>query len=218
MFFALPFTSALNTSVIFTLVPAISGLYSRVLVRERLAWPTMLSLICGLVGAIWVLFRGDLAAFLELTWNRGDLIFLGGCFAMGFYTPLVKLLYRTKDHEEPMVLLTFWILVTGVLWLLLLAGPRLPALYWSLVPGRVWMGIVYLALFTTVISFFLTQYSIPYLGATRVISYSYLYPVFVLLLDFMGGHGWPAIQVFPGILLVLFSMFLMQKEPWDKVE
>ena len=41
---------------------------------------------------------GDLGRLLALDFNKGDLIFLAGCFAMGFYTPLVKLFHR----REPM--------------------------------------------------------------------------------------------------------------------
>jgi len=67
------------------------------------------------VGAVWVIFRGDLSLFLAMAWNRGDLIFLGGCLAMGLYTPLIRLLHR----GESMLVMTFWILITGCIWLLL---------------------------------------------------------------------------------------------------
>ena len=66
------------------------------------------------------------------------LIFLGGCFAMGLYTPLVKLLHR----GESMAVMTFWVLVTGSLWLMLFAGGRLPAVAWTAVPLFAWLGVV----------------------------------------------------------------------------
>ena len=39
---------------------------------------------------------------------------------MAAYTPLVKLLHR----GEPMAVMTFWVLVTGSFWLLILGGNR----------------------------------------------------------------------------------------------
>ncbi len=207
MFLSLRYTTALNTSVIFALVPSIAGFYAIFLVRERLTVDKLIALACGMVGAIWVIYRGDLSQLLTMQWNRGDLIFLAGCFAMGLYTPLVRLLHR----GEPMVVMTFWILVTGTGWRLLLAGPRLLAVHWTEVSAMVWFGVVYLALFTTVLSFFLTQYAIPFIGPTRVMAYSYLYPGLVLLLDIALGNGWPGVGVIPGVLVVLVAMFVIQR-------
>ena len=79
-----------------------------------------------------------------------------------------------------------------------------------MVPLEIWLGVCYLAMFTTVITFFLTQYSISYLGPTRVMSYSYLYPSLVLLLDMSMGKGLPNLKVVPGVLVVLAAMFVIQ--------
>ncbi len=207
MFLSLRYTSALNTSVIFTLVPSISGIYAVLLVKERLKKEQLLALGLGMIGAVWVIFRGDFGQFTAMAWNKGDLIFLAGCLAMGLYTPLIKLFYR----GEPMVVITFWILVTGSVWLLLISGYRLFTLDWRAVSLTVWLGIAYLALFTTVITFFLTQYAVPYIGPTKVMAYSYLYPGLVLLIDLVLGHGWPSGSVIPGILMVLAAMPVIQR-------
>jgi drug/metabolite transporter (DMT)-like permease len=208
MFLSLRYTTALNTSVLFTLVPSISGVYAMAITGERLGRARCIALGCGLVGAVWVIFRGDSEMLLAMAWSRGDVIFLAGCFAMGLYTPLVKLLHR----GEPMAVMTFWVLVTGSLWLLLFAGGRLVEVPWTTVSGTVWAGVGYLAVFTTIITFFLTQYAVPFLGPTRVMAYSYLYPGLVLLLDVAFGHGLPPLRVIPGVLIVLAAMFIVQRE------
>jgi drug/metabolite transporter (DMT)-like permease len=111
-----------------------------------------------------------------------------------------------------MAVMTFWVLVTGALWLLLFAGARLTAVEWSAVPLFAWLGVAYLAVFTTIITFFLTQYAVPYLGPTRVMAYSYLYPGLVLLIDLALGHGLPPLRVIPGVLVVLAAMFVLQNQ------
>lgn len=208
MFMALRYTSALNISVIFALVPSISGFYALILLRERLAKEQLLALACGLIGVVWVIFRGDIAQLLAMQWNRGDAIFFGGCVAMGLYTPLVKMVHR----GESMAIITFWVLVTGSLWLLPVTGSRLFTVDWAAVPLFAWVGIAYLVVFTTIITFFLTQYAVLYLGPTRVAAYSYLYPALVLLIDLGLGHGLPPIRVIPGILVVLAAMFVLQSK------
>lgn len=206
MFLSLRYTSALNTSVIFALVPSISGGYALLFVGERLRKEQLLALAFGLIGVVWVIFKGDLSQFFAMEWNKGDLIFLGGCFAMGLYTPLVKILHR----GEPMAIMTFWVLVTGSLWLLLFAGAQMTTVDWVAVPAFAWLGVAYLAVFTTIITFFLTQFAVPYLGPTRVTSYSYLYPGFVLVIDLLLGHGLPPLRVIPGVLVVLAAMVVLQ--------
>ena len=159
-----------------------------------------------MIGAIWVIFRGDWSAFLAMEWNKGDLIFLSGGFSMGLYTPLVRLLHR----DEPMAVMTFWVLVTGSLWLLFFNASSILVTVWSNIPLTVWAGVFYLAVFTTIITFFLTQYAIPYLGPTRVMSYSYLYPGLVLLIQLALGQGLPSPAVIPGVVIVLAAMFIIQ--------
>jgi len=208
MFESLRYTNALSTSVIFTLVPGISGIYSAIFLKERLGRGRLWALFFGMVGALWVIFRGDLNRLLGLEVNHGDLLFLAGCFMMAAYTPLVKKLHQ---HESMMVM-TFWVLVTGTGWLLLLSFAGLGAVDWQGVETRVWAGIVYLAVFSTIITFYLTHISILYLGPTRVMAYSYFYPAFVLIINWGLGKGLPPAIILPGVVVVTLATVVLQWE------
>ncbi|MFP7755517.1 DMT family transporter [Thermodesulfobacteriota bacterium B35] len=207
MFLSLRYTTALNTGVLYTLVPGISSVYSALLLRERLGRYRLMALLLAMAGAIWVIFRGDISRLLAMDLNRGDLIFFAGCLLIALYTPLVKLLHR----GESMIVMTFWVLVTGTFWLLLLSGNRLASISWSGVAPMVWAGIVYLAVFSTIVTFFLTQLATLYLGPTRVTAYSYLYPPYILLLDWIFGHGLPSLRTLAGVALILMAMVVVQK-------
>lgn len=207
MFLSLRWTSALNTSVIFTLVPGISGIYSAILLRERLGLYRLTALVLAMIGALWVIFQGDPAKMFALELGKGDMIFFLGCLFMAGYTPLIRFLHR----GESMAVMTFWILVTGILWLLILGGTRLATVDWPHVEPFVWGGIIYLAIFCTIITFFLTQISTLYLGPTRVMAYSYLYPPLVLMIDWLLGHGLPPLKTTIGLLLIVPAMVIVQK-------
>ncbi|MGW8161536.1 MAG: DMT family transporter [Desulfobulbales bacterium] len=208
MFESLRYTTALNTSVIFTLVPGISGLYSAIFLKERLSFGRLGALFFGMVGALWVIFRGDINRLLQLEVNHGDLLFLAGCFMMAAYTPLVKRLHQ----EESMVIMTFWVLATGTVWLLLLSFSRLGTVAWLEVETKVWAGIVYLAVFSTIITFYLTHISTLYLGPTRVMAYSYFYPAFVLIINWGVGNGLPPAAILPGVAIVSLATVVLQRE------
>ena len=207
MFLALRYTTALNVSAIFTIVPGLAGIYAMVLNRERLGRPRLVALFLGIIGALWIIFRGDVALLADFSWNKGDLIFLVGCLFMGLYTPLVRLFHK----GESMLQMSFWVMVTGTFWLLLLGGSKLMTVSWVDVSLRVWLGIGYLAVFSTIITFFLTQYALLFLGPTRVAAYSYLYPGLVLVLELFFGNVWPGIQILPGIVIVLAAMIVIQQ-------
>ncbi|CAK8719808.1 Permease of the drug/metabolite transporter (DMT) superfamily [Candidatus Electrothrix aarhusensis] len=207
MFLSMRSTTALNTGVIFTLVPGISGLYSAVLLKERLGKYRLIAMIPATLGAIWVLFHGSPEELLAFNLNSGDLIFFGSCLLMAFYTPLVKFFHK----EEPMSLMTFWILVTGCGWLLLFSGYELFSVPWGSVSLKIWSGIIYLSIFSTIITFFLSQLCILFLGPTRVMAYSYLYPPFIVLIEWGFGHPLPSVQILPGVVLIIAAMFIVQQ-------
>ena len=208
MFESLRYTSALNTSVIYTLVPGISGIYSAIFLKERLGRGRLWALFLGMTGALWVIFRGDIKRLLSLEVNYGDLLFLAGCFMMAAYTPLVKKVHR----QESMVIMTFWVLVTGTFLLLLLSFSGLAAVDWQNVEIKVWAGIFYLAVFSTIITFYLTHVSTLYLGPTRVMAYSYFYPAFVLLINWGDGKGLPSYATLPGVAIVTLATIALQWE------
>jgi drug/metabolite transporter (DMT)-like permease len=206
MYISLRSTTALNTGVIFTLVPSIASLYSALLLHERLGKYRLLAMLPATIGALWVLFHGSLTRFLSFDLNPGDPLFFGSCLLMALYTPLIKIVHR----NEPMTVMTFWILATGSGWLLLGAASHLPLISWQNISFKVWAGTVYLAVFCTVITFFLSQFCTLRIGPTRVVAYSYLYPPFVVLIEWLCGEPLPPIQVIPGVLLIVAAMAVVQ--------
>lgn len=206
MFLALRYTSALNIGVLFTLVPGISHIYAILFLKEHIQRYQLVALIPATTGAVMVLFHGDLSQLLNLDLNRGDLLFFFGCLLMGLYNPMVKKFHR----GEPMAIMTFWVLVTGICWLIPLSAASMFTLAWKDVAISVWGGIVYLAIFTTLVTFFLSQWATVHIGPTRVMSYSFLYPPFVVLFDLILGKGLPPVQTLLGVILIVPAMVAIQ--------
>ena len=206
MFEALRYTSGLNTSAIFTIVPGLSALFGAVLVGERLGLHRLAALFLGMIGAVWIIFRGDPARLFNLEVNIGDGIFLAGCLGYAVYGSLIKRLHR----GEPILVQTFWTLVAAGLWLLAASNVKLWRTDWSEVEAVVLGGIVYLAVLPTFVSFFLTQYTTLRIGPTRVQAYGYALPAIVLLLDLALGKAAPPLMTVPGLAIVLLASLVVQ--------
>jgi drug/metabolite transporter (DMT)-like permease len=209
MFEGLRYTSVINTGALITLIPAITAIWAIVINREI---PTLLrtfGLAIGTIGALLVVFKGDYIALFSLKFNHGDVVFIMGILLSSWDRPLLKRLYS----GEPIEILTFWTLFLGAGWLLLASMNSTIIVDWQSAPSKTYGGILYLAIFTTLITFFIRQKCTVLIGATKVAAYSLMMPVFVILLTFVTGMESFELATLPGILLVIISMFLIQRDP-----
>lgn len=209
MFESLRYTSVTNTGALYTLVPAITAVYALLINREITNRFRSFGLLIGTLGALWIVFRGDYGALVSLKLNYGDLIFIFGCLFLGLYNPLVKKFYS----GEPMEVMTFWTLFLGACLLLIVSVESIQKIEWHNIEGNVFGGILYLSLFSTLITFFLLQVCIVKIGATKVAAYGFLTPILVILMSVAVGMDEFELTTLPGILLVIMAMFIIQKEP-----
>ena len=111
-----------------------------------------------------------------------------------------------------MEVMTFWTLFAGCIWFFVFSGEGLWEVEWAHVEQKVYIGVLYLALFTTVCTFFLLQFCTVRLGPIKVSAYSFLTPIFVIMILSIVGMGEFELATLPGILLVVVSMALVQSE------
>jgi drug/metabolite transporter (DMT)-like permease len=208
MFESLRYTSVLNTGALYTIVPAITAICALIINREFTGRLRSLGLVIGTIGALWIVFRGNLDSFLGLRLNYGDFIFFVGSIFLGLYNPLVKRFYR----GEPMMLMTFWILLFGSIWLLIASAKNILYVNWSNVEQNVYIGIVYLSLFSTLITFMVINLSTIRIGPTKVAAYGFLTPVIVIVLSVLLGLEPFQWITLPGLVLIMLAMIIIQKE------
>lgn len=208
MFESLRYTSVLNTGALYTLVPAITAVIAGVINREVSSRQRVIGLMLGTIGALWIVFRGDFYALARIDLNYGDLTFLVGCVFLATYNPLVK-----KVHTgEPMEVMTFWVMFFAAVWLLIASYGSFSQVDWQSVGLHVYCGILYLAVFSTLITFFLLQLSVVRIGATKVASYGFLTPLFVMAFSVILGIDEFEYALIPGMLLVVLAMAVIQGE------
>ncbi|MEL6968297.1 MAG: EamA family transporter, partial [Pseudomonadota bacterium] len=67
----------------------------------------------------------------------------------------------------------------------------------------------YTAIFATAATFFLIQFASLRLPASKVLSYGYLTPFFIILIEGMIGNGWPSVSVLMGAALTALALLVM---------
>jgi drug/metabolite transporter (DMT)-like permease len=209
MFIALTMTLPVATSAVYTLVPIMTAVTAYFLVGQRAGPAVLLSLLLAGIGAIWVIFRGDLDALLRFDVGLGELIYFVGCVAYAVYTPLL----RKFQRGEPALVLSFWTLTATALWITAYGLPEILAVDWLHLPAVVWWVLLYLAVAPTAICFFLIQFASRHLPAAKVIAYGYLTPAFVIIFEGVAGHGWTTLSVVIGASVTVLGLVVLALVP-----
>ncbi|MGR3813136.1 MAG: DMT family transporter [Cognatishimia activa] len=208
MFEGLKTAPPVSTAAVFTLTPVMSAGFGYLLLRQITTPRMALALVIGAIGAIWVIFRADLAAFLQFNVGRGEVIYFWGCVAHALYTPLVPKLNR----GEPPVVFTFGMLLAGFVILTVIGWPQIMATDWAALPMIVWVTVFYLAIFASAATFVLLQFAALNLPSAKVMAYTYLVPSWVILWEIGLGNGAPKLLVAVGVLMTCGALLLLLRQ------
>jgi len=208
MFEGLKTAPPISASAVFTLTPIVAARFGWLVLRQGVTRRMVLALTLGAVGALWVIFRGDLAAARTLAVGRGEAIYFGGCVAHALYAPMVRRLNR----GEPAVVFTFGMMVAGFCLLTFYALPALRATDWAALPAIVWVTLVYVAIAASAATFVLMQYAILRLPSAKVMAYTYLTPTWVILWEIARGAEAPPLAILAGVALTGAALWLLLHE------
>ena len=209
MFVALGISGPVSTGAVFNLIPLMSAGFGVALLGQRVPPLVLASLLIAGAGAAWVVFGGSLANLMAFRIGQGEAIFMIGCAAYAAHAPLVRRLNR----GEPVLLFTLHTLVAATLLIMVAAIPEMLATQWLSLPAIVWWAIAYLAIFTTAGTFFLIQFASMRLPASKVLSYGYLTPSIIILIEGMIGHGWASLSVMAGAMVTAVALAVMAFAP-----
>lgn len=208
MFEGLKTAPPVSAAAVFTLTPILTAGVGWLLLRQVLTSRMALALVVGALGALWVIFRADVAAILRFEVGRGEFIYFWGCVAHAVYTPLVRKLNR----GETAVVFSFGVLLAGSLLLTLWGWTDLIATDWASLPGIVWITILYTAVFASAATFVLLQFATLRLPSSKVMAYTYLTPSWVILWEIALGGTPPPMLVLAGIMLTVIALVLLLRD------
>ncbi|MFT4607375.1 MAG: drug/metabolite transporter (DMT)-like permease [Gammaproteobacteria bacterium] len=211
MFWAAHRTTALSMATLYVSVPLLAYFLGRAFGVERRASQLLGILILGAVGALGLAWAESVGQTAELQFGLAEATFFVGCLASALYPLLSKWGLNNEWLSSSPELRTFWSLVTGSM-LVALAGlifedtQQLTSL--TLADGFL---LLYLGVFSSGVTFWLTQRATGILTPAAVMGYSYLVPfvsMLMLFIDQPQGIGW---HWLPGSLMVLFAIALLLK-------
>lgn len=201
----LNFTTSDHSAVIIALGPIIILFLARALNLERFTVGKIVGMAISFVGVY--LLETEHGSPRNSPLLLGDMITLGGVIGFSFYAVLGK---RVAAEYDAISMNTFNCVAAAII-LLPLSIRQALHLDWHRVTWSGWLGVIYMAIGSSLAAYTIFFWVLRYMSASRVGAMSYFQPVVVIFLSmlFLGEH--PTRNLLGGTALVLLGVFLAER-------
>lgn len=195
------FTTAGIAALLLATSPLLSGTWTALFGRVRLAGRQWLGLLVGLLGVVCVIGPGG--PTVDETHVVGDLLSLGAAAVWVLYSILIGPLVGSLGTIRA----TAWSMIVSVFLFTPFAIVPLAHLEWSRVSWSAWGGLFYSAVVGQVVAMVLWGRSVHSLGVHQAMIYTYLEPISAIVIAAaLLGESLSVIQA-SGAVLVFAGMW-----------
>ena len=206
-YWALEYTTALNTLLLQSTGPLIVAVWSLILLGVRLTLAQAGGIALSLVGVLVILLHGDLTALTSIQFNKGDVIFSFAMVVFGLYSVLT--LKRPPIHGLSFVGFTFGCgavcLIPLLIWELCSRPPM------QLTSNNLLM-LFYVAVFPSTVAYLCFNRGVQLIGANRAAPFFHVVPLFgaVMAMVFLAER--PQLFHVVGFALVLTGVYVASRK------
>ena len=206
-YWALEYTTALNTLLLQSAGPLFVAVWSLILLGVRLTLAQAIGVALSMIGVLVILLHGDLSTLSSIEFNKGDIIFTVAMVIFGLYSVLT--LKRPQIHGLSFAAFTFG---CG-------AACLVPLLIWELSARPVMqintanlLSLFYVAVFPSTLAYLCFNRGVQLIGANRAAPFFHVVPLFgaVMAMVFLGEH--PQLFHVVGFALVLTGVFVASRK------
>lgn len=174
IYFAGKTTSAINLSLIAISIPLFIVVLSRIIFKEKVSNIKIIGIAIIITGVLVLISKGSFQALLQINFAIGDVLMLLACLFFAYYTILVR---KKPDELSPKVFL-FSVFVIGTI--LLFPFYIVEHLYFKKTHFdiKTILIISYVGICASLISFYLWNEAIRFIGTSKTAMIYYIIPVF----------------------------------------
>src|SRR5881227_3686296 len=184
--YGVKYAAASDDSLVIGIGPVLIAVMASLILKERVAGTKILGFASGLAGIIIISILSPNTQVL----NRplGVALVFGGATAYALYTVILRSFFsrnRADNHgpQQSSLSILSWISLFG--WLFLIPFSLLESPWTYTWDAGSWLGILYLAILSTVVGYFLYIEGVSKIGAGRSGVFGNLVPVFGVLTSFL---------------------------------
>ena len=207
-YLALVYTQVINASLFNTAIPAMIIFLCFLLKIEKTNRFQIFGLILSVLGILSIITKLDLDILFSLSFNKGDLIMIGGVITWGLYSSFLK----NKKFTLPLLTLVHILCTFGLIFIL-------PQFLYELSQGlfvkldiNLGYTLIYLALFPSIGSYYCWAGAVAIIGANRAGIFLSLIPFFSTIMAIIFFKEQFQFFHLIGSILIVLGLFLSNKE------
>ncbi|HLC11376.1 MAG TPA: DMT family transporter [Candidatus Bathyarchaeia archaeon] len=208
--YGVKYAAASDDSIVIGAGPVMIGVLASVYAQERLTKWKILGLLVGLSGVVLIGFLSPNTGVLNRPLGLSLVFF--GALSYALYTILLRrFVQKTNSNQEGIhvssLSINSWMAVFGLIFLAPFSLVEQPWNYaWSF---NSWIGILYLALLSTIVGYYLYIEGVTKIGAGRASIFSNLVPVFGVLTSALILQEAVSVWTVVSLLLILTGVYLV---------
>jgi drug/metabolite transporter (DMT)-like permease len=176
-YIGLQYTSALNASILNSLVPVLIIAAGALIFRDRIAVIQLVGIATSLTGVLIVVTRGNLDALQHLNFNAGDIIIVFNMIVFAIYVVYLRL--RPQIHWMSFLFVLAVVSATGTMPFAILEAASGQKYELTILT---FAAILYVSIFPSVLAFAAWNRGVELIGANRSGPFLHLIPLFTALL------------------------------------
>ncbi len=211
LFYGIKLSTAINGALLTNTQPIFTAILGPVLIAEVLSKKKVLGIAVGITGMILVITNGNFRTFeTEGSAILGNILLMGASLVLSLYSMLIKKYINKYGSIIPtwisMLSGTFFILIINIF------RDQSPAQLLELPSLSIGL-VLYLGIIGTSLTYLIFNRALIHMPVTTATSYKLLIPVFGLVFAVLFLGEQPCIATLIGILIVVSSVYIIQKEP-----
>ena len=183
--YGMRYTAAGDASLMITFNPLFTAFLAVLFLGERMSWRLFAGLLLAFAGVAVLFLASPNTDIPEIERWIGNAFIAGSAFAWATSTIIMKRVMTDTPNDAKAPLsplhLTVWSSVIGLLILTPWAGLEALEATWTMPSLEAWTGIIFLAVFSTVLAYVWFADGIRIIGAGPAAFYVYLVPPFGIL-------------------------------------
>ena len=214
VYIGLKYTFVINGSLLNTLIPVFIVLISLTFKIEKFTILKLMGVLTSFLGAVYIIFDGNLNKLARIQVNVGDIWIIVAMLVWAIYTIILK----NKPKELDSVSFLFTSILLGLPFLF-------PFFIWEIfhhgfpkINLSIILTFIFYGTFPSIISYLIWNNGVKEIGPTNAGVYTYLLPVFGIILSIIFLDETFLFYHLVGTVLILIGIFLVNRKNFSSNE
>ena len=205
-FEGLNLTTPINAAIIMVTIPIMVLVFAYLFLGDKITRNKSIGILFGFAGAVYLILQGGNIS-LKADTTLGNLLIFLNASSYALFLVLVKPLLKKYSALTVMK----WIFTFGLIYIIPFSLHLVIASDFNAIPPNIWLSIIYVVVFTTVLAYFLNNFSLKTISPTMNSAYIYLQPLLATVVALLASKDTltyveilAAIFIFTGVYFVNF--------------